>query len=161
VKALPALKGLLTDRETPAVRQAACNTLARLGKPALPALASGLKSSDPDLRWQASHAIARIGGNEAVEVYVEALKDPSAEVRRVAVGALGSLGLSDKLIVLTLAEAVKDKDDQVRTQAADSLLRLGPAAREAIPALKEMLKDADPMVRQRAQELLRMVEIKP
>ena len=77
------------------MRETAFDALARMGRPALPALVRALHSQDDtNLRMQASWALARMGpdARDAVGDLIAALKDPNPTVRRNAVRALGQIG---------------------------------------------------------------------
>jgi HEAT repeat protein len=63
-------------------------------RPAVPALAQALQSSDGLLRMQAALALEKIGpgAREAVPQLIVALNDPEWSVRRQAAQALGQIG---------------------------------------------------------------------
>ena len=112
-----------------------------------------------------------MGGADAVEALVAALKDESRLVRFDAVVALGRIKDSRALVPLTgllrngvedtdrvaaamalgllgdkqaaqpLIAALGDRDDDVRSQAADALGQLRIA--EAVPHLTELIKEED------------------
>lgn len=75
------------------------------------------------------------------------LRDPSPELRRRAVEALGHLGPA---AVPILIEALRDTDAEVRWWAVEVLSWIGPAAKDAVPALVQTLGDDDKVLRMKA-----------
>lgn len=102
----PAVKALidLLDGESPEGRQAACNTLGRLGdRAAIPALRRELAGKRKALSVAAADALGRIGGDEASRALIERLDDKRPDVLASVVRALGTLadpGAIDPLIAL-------------------------------------------------------------
>jgi len=105
--------------------ETAAGALARLGKLAVPALLDLLGSPEADRRWWAVRTLAQI---PAVDrgAFVNALADPSAEVRQAAALALSSNPNPEALPALILA--LGDPDSLVAALAAKSLVRIGNAA---------------------------------
>ncbi len=133
--------------------------------------------------YQAADCLGRIGQlpEPALIGLVDALKHPSADVRRVAARSLGRigptvvprlarpLGDSDESVRLAAVETLGwigrpavaglikmlgDPQPAVRMTAARALGRLGPDAEDAVAALKQAVNDPDRQVRQIAAQAL-------
>jgi HEAT repeat protein len=75
-------------------------------------------------------------GNEVdTGVLIKQLKDPVAQKRQQAAGALARSGAAAKPAVGALTEALRDSDDYVRMYAAEALGQIGSEAASAVPAL--------------------------
>jgi HEAT repeat protein len=160
-ESLPALAGLLKDKDDAVVTESAA-ALAKMGTSALPTLTDALKSDIAFVRAQAVEAVGKVEGPEAVNALVDALKAPRPDVRRAAARVLGGLGIGDKLVVLSLAEVLKkDDDDQARLQAVTALRQLRTNATPAVPALKVALADDNPQVRITAFSFLTQLRQNP
>jgi HEAT repeat protein len=139
-------------------------------------------SSDPDptARSRAASELGRIGGEEAVEALIHALRDPVKEVRASAGAALASIGIPalgaligvlsdgnwvvryraaealggirDSRSVTALIHSLCDGKDHVRYMAAKGLGKLGE--KRARRPLTAALSDENPFVRRAAQEAL-------
>jgi HEAT repeat protein len=83
----------------------------------------------------------------ALDVLTEALGNPNAQVRELAVVALAELPVSPAKRVAALSRALKDTGARVRRRAARALGDFGPHALPALPLLAAGLKDADASVR--------------
>jgi HEAT repeat protein len=90
------------------------------------------------VRRAAARALWQIG-TPAVKGLVEALHDPTVDVRSSAAEALGAIG--DASAVSGLIQAMQDIDTAVRCSAAEALGWIRDA--EAVPALIERLADVD------------------
>lgn len=85
--AAPALvQVLLTNRE--GALEELVLALARMGPPALPALAPALQAPEAEARQLATQAVARIGTATAVPILASRLADSDVKVRRIAAQAL-------------------------------------------------------------------------
>ena len=138
--AIPALKALFLASDK--VGNSAGEALAKIGKPAVPALSEALKHDNAAVRAQAVRLLGKIGA-DAVPTLVDALADKNVDVRLGAAGALTPLRISDKMVVLALAHAVHDPDQRVRQQCLQALRLLGVGAKLAAPKLIAALKDSD------------------
>ena len=157
------------------VGQAAAQALARIGKPAVPALIEQLRSRSDLRRYLAILALQAIGDPQAVPPLIELIRNPKAARRSNAADALGQLrdpravepliealgdrdklvglaacialgSLGDKRAVRPMADALeRDTSEQVRIAAASSLARLGGP--EAVEALCRALRDRKPIIR--------------
>lgn len=132
------------------------NVLAKIGRPAVPALEAGFKDSRPEVRQAAGQALAQVGA-DAVGVLVDALGDKNVEVRRLAAQTLWPMRIGDKSVVIALAFALADNDDLVRQHSMNALANLGPQAKLGAAKIKEALVDMNPNVRQQAYFLLQQI----
>jgi len=155
-KAIPALLKTMIDDGSRWVRQDSAKALGSIGKPAFPGLLKVVSLEngyDADTRVFAVQALIHMGlkSKRTVPTLVDVIKtDPSSEVRKLAVMALGDIGPSAASVsVPILIYALKDKERNVRWQAADALEDLGHAARDAVPELIEAFNN-DERVRARA-----------
>jgi HEAT repeat protein len=127
----------------------------QLTEPEVAAQIQRLKDKDPLVRRAAAGALGsalrnvnaavalgRIGPGtkQAVPALIAALKDPDAEVRRLAVVALGGIGPGPREVVPALIAALKDDNTFVRWSAAYALGMIGPGANEAVAALIALLR---------------------
>ncbi len=95
---------------------------------------------------------------QPVGYWLEAMKDPSPQIRKKAVTALGHVGAADSEALPAVISAVKDPDATVRAEAVLALLNLGTAAKEAVPALEEARNDRDAKVREYAAKALERIQ---
>jgi len=105
----------------PDVQEAAAPALGAIGDPAaVPALAEALaRSPYVAVRWQATQALAQIGGADAEQALLGALRDRDRTVRLAAVEALGRIATSRA--ASALRQARRDPDEEVRTAAGAAL----------------------------------------
>ena len=94
------------------LRETAIDALARIGKPAVPALVEALHDLNPELRDQAALALARIGPQavDAVPDLIAALRDDDETVRKDAVRALGQIGPQAAIAVPELIEVLREAE---------------------------------------------------
>ena len=93
-----------------------------------------LNDTDPDVRWMAVWALAKVGG-PAVPAMLQALQGPEKIVRQSAANALG--WIADPAGVPALLAVRKDPDADLRRAAAEALTRYG---HEIEPALLGALR---------------------
>jgi HEAT repeat protein len=149
--AVKPLLGLLKDDENALVREVAASALGDIASDAgevVPALAKALRGKESAVRDAAAWSLSAFGEPGSASLK-DALKDDSAEVRRSAARALGSIDVGAKGVPDLIA-ALKDKDASVRAAAAGALPD-GSDSREAIAALIGLLKDPDKEVRESVQ----------
>lgn len=97
---------------------------------------------------------ADVGGQEAIAILHDALKDKDSEVRGTVVKALGNIGGPE--VIVALREALKEQDGWVRLMVAEALGEIGGS--EAIAILQgTLLNDKDSWVRLAAAEALRSI----
>lgn len=136
--AAPAFAALIGDPDKEVSNQAS-HALIGLGRgpaAAIPMVRQALSARGAAQRCTAIETLERLGG-EALDVrlFMGALADPDAEVRKAAVRTLGSCGARAAESVPALIKLLADTDEQVRLRAIEALGRIGPAARAALPAL--------------------------
>jgi HEAT repeat protein len=192
--AAPQLAEALEDEE-PLVRIKAAFALVKMDprRPHLaPVLRAGLRFDESaagyfPVREAAAECLGQLGP-DGLSILGEALEDPDAEVRRVAVSALWRLGakavaagpslvrrLGDgdrdvrnralaalvnmgPACAATLTDGLESEEASVRAGCAFALGRLGPAASTSVPALESSLDDDDPLVRATAAAALAQVD---
>jgi beta-lactamase regulating signal transducer with metallopeptidase domain/HEAT repeat protein len=150
------------------VIQAACQTLGKIGSPALPILLKEMKDKDKNNRRFAFEAVKYIDNFKQIQPAVAVgITDADPWIRRKAVldllaiatgdyrqGYLGNYGEAnlkgaEKLerareVVPIVAPALQDRDDEVRKEAIQALGILGKGNQAAISALGQATKDAVP-----------------
>ena len=132
---------LLADARSK-VQDAAVARLARLGEPAVPALANMLHRDTDEspavvqARQNAVWALCRIDAPEAREAQRELLQSGSEDVILPAVHAVGLW--RDQEAILQLGELVVEGTQPLRLKAAEALGRLGKS--DAVPAILESLR---------------------
>ncbi len=115
--------------------EAAAESLARLGAPALAPLTSLLHSGSVDERWWAVRALAGFPASEEVKgSLLAALQDDSEEVRQCS--ALALCHHPDPQNVQPLIRALSDPDAMTAKLASNALILLGT---QATPALLDVL----------------------
>jgi hypothetical protein len=89
---------------------------------------------------------------------LQALKDPSSNVRWLAVWDLSSLAPYSEQVVPALADLFKsDQDNQVRCVAATYLGNVAVQAKSAVADLKKGLEDPDANIRSACQKALEQI----
>jgi hypothetical protein len=88
------------------------------------------------------------GAKAAVPTLLRGAAYTNANVRWVAVAALGKISSEPKIVVQVLIQALRDPDAGVRREAVRALANFGQDAGAAVPALIELLNDPDWSVRE-------------
>ena len=131
--------------------------LAKAGETALGPVQSALADAtiDPLAKRHLVWALDAVAGGrpEATFPLMDALKDPSADVRAQAARGLGERNVP--LATPNLVALLADQEPAVRLQAVIALGRTGNA--EAVPALLPVLADADPVLAYSARVALRRI----
>lgn len=140
-----ALRSLPTGSRYRDSRERICDSLQRVGAPALPSLA---ELSNDDLRDNAyplARAIAQLSYRvpEAQEIFIDMMGHTQQEVRVAAARVAGSSEWSK--FGLHLVELLQDESPAVRSEAAQALGRVGDE--RAIEPLQGVAKDEDAQVR--------------
>ncbi|MBI3268531.1 MAG: HEAT repeat domain-containing protein [Planctomycetes bacterium] len=124
---------------------ASADALARIGGPAVEALAETCRSGSSEQRQDAARALVRIGpaASAALPAVLPLLGDPNRAARLAAFEAFGSLGRDGAEAmsegVAKLVAALGERDDEVVAEAARALERLGPAAAAATVTLARLV----------------------
>lgn len=132
-----------------AIRHRAAQALADEGQAST--LAQAMADESWRIRRTAAHGIARAGGDDAVTLLVEAIRERHRDpaVLNAAIAALTATAADALPAVL---ELLRSDDADVRTYAALTLGLLGDA--RALPPLVDALEDPDTNVRYHAIEAL-------
>lgn len=134
----------------------ASDQLARIGKPAVPALINAMDDIDGNVRWQAIVALGRIGSpvaTVATSQLMRALDDIDPDVRTAAADTLGQLNAREARVTRALRPLVNDPHGQVRSASWWALWTVAND-QQAIPHLIRLLNDKDWMVSQAASKYL-------
>jgi len=125
--------------EDDAVKDAAANSLAQIGQPAVAMLFDLLERGGPDLQWRAARAIGQTGtaAKSVVPRLKRAFGNSSIHVRIEAVDAVWKISRDSNLVAATLVEMLSDDSRQVRRRAATLLVELKPLPRETSRKLEE------------------------
>ncbi|MGB2864883.1 MAG: HEAT repeat domain-containing protein [Sedimentisphaerales bacterium] len=140
----------------------------RIGKEAIPAIASALKDSDVQMRRNATEVLMELAGGwtgkpvvyirAAIPSLISAIEDPDKDVRIVAANALAAIGPDAREAVPALTRMLKDPELGPRCASAIALGRIGVAAKPALPALREALKDPDYEIRRMSKWVIELIE---
>ena len=122
----------------------ASRELAKIGKPAVPALLEAAKNPNPNVRWWALGSLAAIGDPAAIDTFLACLKDSDTTVRCVAVYQSRRF-ISDDRIRSALLAMAPQADVETRKWLLRNFVECGLPA--AVPIVKEGLKNADPQAR--------------
>jgi HEAT repeat protein len=142
--------GCLSDPD-PDVRALACDTLARLGNPAIVRqLFPLLEDANMRVSHAAVGAIQALGSVEARALALATARAPSAMVRRSALRILAFFG--DAAALDAFLEALRDPDPRVRDAALQGLPYLED--KRALEALFEATRDGSPKTRGTAMRAL-------
>lgn len=125
----------LVERTVP--RALAFRAVLDLGPAALPALRELARGEDPGERAEAVELLGWLGDAADDAIVIEAVADPSAEVRAKAAAALGRLAAADGADALT--HALDDRIYFVRLHAARALGQVGEQA--AVPRLLRQARE--------------------
>jgi len=151
-EATPDLMELVADSEA-AVRRRAVLGLTRLeARDASPALTERLTSDqDERVRAAAADGLGKLKSTQAAGALLEALKDPSENVRAEAIASLGEVGAREAAPVLRALYDTDPGPNRIRLVLA--LKALGdeaPTLQETQRLTQVLQKDADPGIRRQA-----------
>ncbi len=109
--------------ETDEISKEATTSLIDIGKPALPALLSGTKDYNNQIRMRSVYILGQIGDPAAFPALNFALlNDPNVEVRRVSLRIIAE-NLANEIAIPLLIQALSDSDVSLRTEANSFLTR--------------------------------------
>jgi HEAT repeat protein len=153
--ALPALEKLLSSRNEN-VRDAAIDTLGRIGNDAYLPLMRALKNQDCWVRARAAQAISEMGpkAQEAAPAIMAIVRDWGCEriPRALAMEALTGIHPPPPDTVSVLEDVLREEKD-LRPAAAEALLNLGDSDK-AMAYLRETIRARDPAERLAAARVL-------
>ncbi len=138
---IPKLIELLYLEHNAGARNAAIETLTRLGRKATPRLMEAFKTENADVRKFVIDILGELRDKRALSVMLGALNDEDENVRASAVEHLGKLG--EASVVRSLVEIVENGDIWTAYPATDALGRIGD--KRAIPALVRALRERKPL----------------
>lgn len=129
---IPVIVQLLKDRNH-VISSSAVDALAKIGRPAVTALAEALKSDDASLRLKASLALKSIepDAREAIPSLMIALSDSDATVKRNAIAALGNVKGPSKEVISALMDAL-DKDGSLKDAMKEAFMKIDPFDAELV-----------------------------
>jgi HEAT repeat protein len=123
---------------------AAADALAKIGRPAVPALAEALHHGSEEVRMRAVDALREIG-TEAASAAPDLNKLLAAEesyrVRWRALEVYAVAELDKKEVIALLSPLLRDREPKMRSHAAVLLGNLGPQAAAAVATLIDGLDD--------------------
>lgn len=94
----------------------------------------------------------------AGELWVEALKDPRPEVRKIAAESLGEIGATSEGSVDALIKGISDPNPEIRRSAVRALGSIGAQAKHSKFDLEQAHKaDKDPVVRREAKAAIETI----
>jgi HEAT repeat protein len=102
----------------------------------------GSEDSATPLRAAALIALARIDGLSSLPRLVDAMIDPSKDVRIAAAQAIGYVGTEAAGLLLRLKARIGDRDPDVLSECLSGLLTVDP--RQNLPLVSEFLDPTDP-----------------
>jgi len=168
--AVATLVGYL-GHDHPMIRARAARTLGAINRPAaeaVPALATLINDSDPQVRIAAVDALASIGqrrhpAHQAIdgvrEPLVAALADADPQVRRTAILGLATTAPFAGEATTDLVAMLDDEDPQLRVTTVQTLAAIGPNAAQATAALSALAMDAKEDAFMRQQALVALASI--
>ncbi len=102
----------------------------------------GSEDSAPPLRGAAIVALARVEGASCLPLLVDAIADPSKDVRIASAVALGAVGTEGAGLVLRLKVRVGDRDPDVLSECLGGLLAVDPKGN--LPLVTDYLEPSNP-----------------
>jgi HEAT repeat protein len=119
----------------------------------LPALEAALVSPDPDARWWAVASLARIAGDRATTLLLNAAAGADPDLRAAAIYGLGRHAAPTAMPLLI--QSLDDPSEYLARLAVDALIAIG---KPAVPSLIETLEHSpQPRVRANAARALALI----
>jgi HEAT repeat protein len=157
VEALPEVTAAL---QQPEYAPEAALALSFMGSPAVAPLREAISADEPVVRREALRSLGKLRERASIDPQVvvpallDALKDPDASVRSIAVTYLGIVRDDPKQEVTGLIAALADQEPAVRGAAAVALSAYGAQAEPAVAALHKAENDPDDDVKREAGRAL-------
>lgn len=141
--AMNSLMDRLILDEDPAVKDAAANSLAQIGKSAAASLVDLLERGGPELQWRAARSLGQM--EKAAESAIPPLKlafdNSSLQVRIEAAEAVWKISKDAPAIASVLVRTLSENDRQVRHRAAELLVELPALPDDAAVSLQKISKN--------------------
>ncbi len=159
-RAAEAIPDVVAALQRPEFAPEAALALSFMGSPAVGPLRDAVKSDEPIVRRESLRSLGKLRERASIDpqivipVLLDALQDPDASVRTIAVTYLGIVRDNPEKEVAGLIKALRDEDPRVRQAAAVALAAYGAAAESAVPALKKAENDPDDDVKREAGRAL-------
>ena len=159
-RAVEALPEVTSALQQPEYAPEAALALSFMGSPAVSPLREAIGADEPVVRREALRSLGKLRERASIDPQVvvpallDALKDPDASVRTIAVTYLGIVRDNPKDEVAGLITALKDQEATVREAAAVALSAYGAQAEPAVPALHKAESDPDEDVKREAGRAL-------
>lgn len=158
-KAEHARPALLTalDHVSPLVRRRAVHALARLGNPTpdlLHRLEQACSDRDAGVRSQVLTALAGMGREPRLELFLKGLRDHALPVRVRAAAGLGKRGERSAAITADLLHALRHANDHLMATIARALGRIADPTPQVLAALAGLLSNDTPAVQRAAASAL-------
>jgi HEAT repeat protein len=138
------------DQAKHAVASQKFQLAASIGQPAIPYLLLLLKDKAASFRMASLETMAKVGGPQVYQPFIEVLRDENPHVRAVSVQALSKMGNPDA--IEPISRLSRDSSWEVRSIALDALASF--KAPGAVDAVFKFLRDESADLRQRACEVL-------
>jgi HEAT repeat protein len=106
--------------------------LAKIGKPAVPALIKALGENDKYTKRYAARALREMGedASDSIPALSKAIKDSDSQTREYAVESLGNMVNEAEQVIPVLKKATKDSDNDVKKKAKEALKKLQSSSSE-------------------------------
>ncbi|MCA9240926.1 MAG: HEAT repeat domain-containing protein, partial [Planctomycetales bacterium] len=133
------------DARDPQIANGALHCLARIGRPAIPALDviwQQLESRDQQRRYRAAFAAGNVAGADDAH-WEQYLQHNSAPVRASTAEAIGYLGAEAAPLVPRLVALHPEEDDEIRNAVRNALLKIGAPAGPVLVASLQQPKQRD------------------
>jgi hypothetical protein len=120
------VSSLIKDLNKKDKAKEASEKLAKIGKPAVPALIKALTGKKKYQKRYAARAIREMGqaGSDAIPALEKLLKDRDSQTREYAVEALGNMVQQADQVILILKNARKDSNKDIRKKAEGRIEKL-------------------------------------
>lgn len=132
--------------------------LAKIGKPAVPALIKALEDNDKNRKRYAARALREMGedASDAIPALSKAIKDSDSQTREYVVEALGNMVNEAEQVIPVLKKATKDSDNDVKKKAKEAVKKLqssssdqtdekGRSENSSTSSAQKVLRDSVPL----------------
>jgi HEAT repeat protein len=113
-------------------------------EPPLPEWVARMRSSSPDVRYEARRGLIRMG-DAAIPTLVALLDDDRPDARYEAIAALCQIRTPNRATAIpSLIRILRQRDPELQRVAIEALRSMGPLARSAATPLKELFWEPAP-----------------